>query len=86
MVLEQHKTAIQQFMDEVLSGWSPFFDTALKAPLPQPPSEEEEHKQGETASQWRGIVGLKLQIVKVRGSSSWFCRAFADMNFGRRLL
>ncbi|CDM31136.1 hypothetical protein DTO013E5_232 [Penicillium roqueforti] len=64
MVLEQHKTAIKQFMDEVLSGWSPFFDTALKAPLPQPPNEEEEHKQGEIASQWRGIVGLKLQVVK----------------------
>ncbi|OQE44240.1 hypothetical protein PENCOP_c002G01438 [Penicillium coprophilum] len=64
MVLEQHKTAIKQFMDEVLSGWSPFFDTTLKAPLPQPPSEEEEHKQGEIASQWRGIVGLKLQVVK----------------------
>ncbi|KAJ5782597.1 hypothetical protein N7457_004371 [Penicillium paradoxum] len=64
MVLEQHKDAIKQFMDEVLSGWSPFFDEALKAPLPQPPSEEEEHKQGEIASQWRGIVGLKLQIVK----------------------
>ncbi|KAJ5812847.1 Armadillo-like helical [Penicillium robsamsonii] len=64
MVLEQHKMAIKQFMDEVLSGWSPFFETALKAPLPQPPSEEEEHKQGEIASQWRGIVGLKLQVVK----------------------
>ncbi|KAI3283039.1 hypothetical protein CBS147309_1089 [Penicillium roqueforti] len=64
LVLEQHKTAIKQFMDEVLSGWSPFFDTALKAPLPQPPNEEEEHKQGEIASQWRGIVGLKLQVVK----------------------
>lgn len=81
MVLEQHKTAIKQFMDEVLSGWSPFFDTALKAPLPQPPNEEEERKQGEIASQWRGIVGLKLQVVKVCGASSWFCRAFADMVF-----
>ena len=65
MVLEQHKDAIKQFMDEVLSGWSPFFDVTLKAPLPQPPSEEEEHKQGEIASQWRGVVGLKLQVVKV---------------------
>ncbi|KAJ5561016.1 Armadillo-like helical [Penicillium sp. DV-2018c] len=64
MVLEQHKTAIKQFMDEVLSGWSPFFDTTLKAPLPQPPSEEEEHKSGEIASQWRGFIGLKLQVVK----------------------
>ncbi|CAG7957307.1 unnamed protein product [Penicillium salamii] len=64
MVLEQHKTAIKQFMDEVLGAWSPFFDVTLKTPLPQPPSAEEEHKQGEIASQWRGVVGLKLQVVK----------------------
>jgi hypothetical protein len=69
MVLEQHKTAIKQFMDEVLSGWSPFFDATLKAPLPQPPTEEEAHKQGDIASQWRGIVGLKVQVVKV--TSNW---------------
>jgi hypothetical protein len=68
MVLEQHKTAIKQFMDEVLSGWSPFFDATLKAPLPQPPTEEEAHKQGEIASLWRGTIGLKLQIVKVRSN------------------
>ncbi|KAJ5629355.1 Armadillo-like helical [Penicillium herquei] len=64
MVLEQHKVAIKQFVDEVLSGWSPFFVETLKAPLPQPPSEEEANKEGEVASQWRGIIGLKLQIVK----------------------
>jgi hypothetical protein len=65
MVLEQHKTAIKQFMDEVLSGWSPFLDATLKAPLPQAPSEEEAHKQGDVATQWRGVVGLKIQVVKV---------------------
>jgi hypothetical protein len=66
MVLEQHKTAIKQFMDELLSVWSPYFDATLKAPLPQPPTEEELHKQGDIASLWRGTIGLKLQIVKVR--------------------
>lgn len=65
MVFEQHKVAIKQFMDEVLRAWSPFFDATLKAPLPQPPSEEEEHKSGDIASQWRGVVALKLQVVKV---------------------
>ncbi|KAJ5587097.1 uncharacterized protein N7459_002862 [Penicillium hispanicum] len=64
MVLEQHKAAIKQFVDEVLSMWSPFFVETLKAPLPQPPSEEEANKEGEVPSQWRGILGLKLQIVK----------------------
>lgn len=65
MVLEQHKTAVKQFVDELLSGWSPFFVSALKAPLPPPPSEAEANKEGEIPSQWRGVVGLKIQIVKV---------------------
>ncbi|KAE8380151.1 armadillo-type protein [Aspergillus bertholletiae] len=64
MVLEQHKTAVKQFMDEVLGGWFPFFISTLKAPLPQAPTEEEESKEGEIPSQWRGIIGLKLQVVK----------------------
>lgn len=65
MVLEQHKAAVKQFVDELLSGWSPFFVSALKAPLPQPPNEAEANKEGEIPSQWRGVVGLKIQIVKV---------------------
>ncbi|KAJ5279154.1 hypothetical protein N7478_004526 [Penicillium angulare] len=64
MVLEQHKVAIKEFVDEVLTAWSPFFVESLKSPLPQPPGEEEANKEGEIASQWRGAVGLKLQIVK----------------------
>ncbi|EAW14445.1 putative importin beta-5 subunit [Aspergillus clavatus NRRL 1] len=64
MVLEQHKVAVKQFMDEVLSGWSPFFISTLKAPLPQAPIEQEESKEGEIPSQWRGAIGLKLQVVK----------------------
>ncbi|KAJ5656620.1 Armadillo-like helical [Penicillium longicatenatum] len=64
MVLEQHKVAIKQFVDELLGGWSPFFVETLKAPLPQQPSEEEANKGGEVPSQWRGTIGLKLQIVK----------------------
>lgn len=69
MVLEQHKQAIKQFVDEILGGWSPFFVATLEAPLPQAPSEEEMHKEGEIASQWRGIVGLKIQAVKVWNES-----------------
>ncbi|KAJ5893746.1 Armadillo-like helical [Penicillium taxi] len=64
MVMEQHKAAIKQFVDEVLSGWSPYFVETLKAPLPQPPTEEEYNKSGEVASQWRGVVALKMQVVK----------------------
>jgi hypothetical protein len=70
MVLEQHKSAVKQFMDEVLSGWSPFFISTLKAPLPQAPSEKEENKDGEVPSQWRGVIGLKLQVVKVHAPNN----------------
>lgn len=65
MILEQHKEAVKQFMDEVLGGWSPFFIATLQAGLPQVPSEEEEGKDAEIPSQWRGVIGLKLQVVKV---------------------
>ncbi|KAL5048158.1 hypothetical protein BDW71DRAFT_178032 [Aspergillus fruticulosus] len=64
MVLEQHKVAVKQFMDEVLGGWSPFFIETLKAPLPPAPAEQEESKDTEVPSQWRGVIGLKLQVVK----------------------
>ena len=66
MVLEQHRSAVKQFMDEILGQWSPFFITTLRAPLPQPPTEEEESKEGPVPSQWRGAIALKLQVVKVK--------------------
>lgn len=66
MVLEQHKQAIKSFVDEMLSVWSPYFVSTLEAPLPQPPSEEEANKTGDVATQWRGYVALKIQVVKVR--------------------
>ncbi|OKL64018.1 hypothetical protein UA08_00243 [Talaromyces atroroseus] len=64
MVLEQHKAAVKQFMDEALTGWSPFFLSVMKLPLPQRPTEEEESKESEIPSQWRGLIALKLQAVK----------------------
>ena len=69
MVLDQHRTAVKEFMDEILSQWSPFFIAILKTPLPQPPTEQEESKEGPVSSQWRGAISLKLQVVKV----SVFC-------------
>lgn len=69
MVLEQHKAAVKQFMDEALTGWSPFFLTVMKAPLPQRPSEEEEPKEAELPAQWRGAIALKLQAIKVETSN-----------------
>ncbi|PGH11722.1 hypothetical protein AJ80_06983 [Polytolypa hystricis UAMH7299] len=64
MVLEQHKVAVKLFMDEALNGWSPFFIATMKEPLPTMPSEEEESKDGPVPSTWRGVIALKLQVVK----------------------
>jgi hypothetical protein len=66
MVLEQHKVAVKAFMNEALAGWSPFFISVMKTPLPQPPAEAQESEESEGPTQWRGIIALKLQVVKVR--------------------
>ncbi|KAJ5246373.1 hypothetical protein N7468_001356 [Penicillium chermesinum] len=48
MVMEQHNVAIRQFVEEALTGWSP----------------DDESGNKELASQWRGILGLKIQVVR----------------------
>lgn len=65
MVIEQHKVAVKQFLDEALNGWSPFFLATMKEPLPAAPSEEEEAGDGPGPEEWRGLIALKLQVVKV---------------------
>lgn len=64
MVMEQHNAAIKQFVEEALTGWSPYFIETLQGPLPPPPGDEETTDK-ELASQWRGALGLKIQIVRV---------------------
>jgi len=65
MVMEDHKDAVKLFADEALSAWVPFFVQVLKSRLPEPPSEEEEDKRSDVAETYRGLVALKLQVVKV---------------------
>lgn len=62
MVMEDHKQAVKGFADETLSVWLPFFIEALKTKLPDAPSGDE---SSEAAEIWRGLVVLKLQVVKV---------------------
>lgn len=64
MVLEDHKAAVKSFAEEVLSGWIPFFIGALKAPLPDVPSDQIEDTESTVTEHYRGCVALKLQIVK----------------------
>jgi len=66
MVMQDHKVAVKSFLDEAMNGWMPFFIDVIKVVLPEPPSEEDETKEDGLASQWRGLIALKLQVVKVR--------------------
>jgi len=65
MVMEDHKAAVKAFADEALNAWSPFFIKIMKVPLPQTPKEEDEGKENGGAGEWRGLIALKLQVVKV---------------------
>ncbi|KAF2120900.1 armadillo-type protein [Lophiotrema nucula] len=65
MVMEDHKAAVKAFADEVLSQWIPFFVNIMKTRLPDPPTEQEENDDAQSAETYRSLVALKLQVVKV---------------------
>lgn len=65
MVLEDHKAEVKAFADEVLQEWIPFFTDIMKSRLPSPPTEQEENEDAPNAESYRGMVALKLQVVKV---------------------
>ena len=78
MVMEDHKAAVKAFADEALSAWTPFFIQVMKSRLPSPPSEDDENQDTGSAEAYRGLVALKLQVVKV------CCSTIMDLR--RRLL
>ncbi|KAF2638075.1 ARM repeat-containing protein [Massarina eburnea CBS 473.64] len=65
MVMEDHKAEIKRFADEVLQEWNPFFVVIMKTRLPDPPTEDEENEDTPNAETYRGLVALKLQVVKI---------------------
>ncbi|KAF2401277.1 ARM repeat-containing protein [Trichodelitschia bisporula] len=65
MIMADNKDTVKVFADEALSAWMPFFMEVIKTQLPPPPSEEEENSRSETAQTYRGLVALKLQVIKV---------------------
>jgi importin-9 len=67
MVMEDHKVAVKAFLDQALQGWMAFFTETLKSHLPEIPKEEEENQEDGPPAYWRGLVTLKLQVVKVGG-------------------
>lgn len=64
MVMEDHRAAVKGFAEETLNSWSPFFVSILKAPFPPAPSDDDEDDDSEGSEQYRGMVALKLQVVK----------------------
>ncbi|CAD0109611.1 unnamed protein product [Aureobasidium uvarum] len=64
MVMEDHKAAVKSFAEETLNNWYPFFLATLNMPVPPTPVEQEE-SQNPVAEEHRGILALKLQVVKV---------------------
>jgi importin-9 len=66
MVMEDHKAAVKAFADETLALWIPFFVQTMQFKLPAPPTQEDENQKTGVAEAYRGLVALKLQVVKVR--------------------
>lgn len=65
MVMEDHKATVKGFADEILKDWIPFFIVILKTRLPEPPSYQDEEAESSDAEAYKGLVALKLQVVKV---------------------
>jgi importin-9 len=67
MVKDEHGPEVKGFADEVLSAWSPFFMEVMKKALPPRPKGDDEgyeSSRDDGAEVWRGIIALKLQVVK----------------------
>lgn len=64
MMKGSHGVAVKGFADEALQAWFPFFGDVMKTPLPPAPTEEEEAKDGGAEEEWRGLIALKIQVLK----------------------
>jgi hypothetical protein len=67
MVKDEHGQDVRNFADEVLKAWLPFFLETMKTGLPPRPKADEqgyENSRGDQSDIWRGIIALKLQVVK----------------------
>jgi len=78
MIMEDHKASVKGFADEVLKEWLPFFIRVLKTKLSAPPSEQEEMDETPNAETYKGLIALKLQVVKVRSTSCCCATSNAD--------
>ncbi|KAH7095861.1 armadillo-type protein [Paraphoma chrysanthemicola] len=65
MILEDNKAVVKGFADGVLKQWIPFFINILKTRLPEPPSFQDDEADSSGAELYKGLVALKLQVVKI---------------------
>lgn len=68
----EHKSEVKAFAGEIMNQWAPFFIEVMKSKLPTPPTEDEENDDTENAETYKGLVALKLQVVKVCSQYSSF--------------
>ncbi|TAQ91656.1 hypothetical protein B7494_g113 [Chlorociboria aeruginascens] len=67
IVKDEHGGQVKVFADEAISAWSPFFLDIMKKPLPARPAggdEGYESARDDQSEAYRGLVALKLQVVK----------------------
>jgi hypothetical protein len=67
MVKDEHGQEVKGFAEEVIGAWSPFFMETLKQNLPLRPRSPDEGYESSTnqgADSWKGLITLKLQVVK----------------------
>lgn len=64
MVKDEHGTEVKAFADEVLQSWSPFFLQVMKLQFPARAQAAGEEGLDREPENWRGVVALKLQVVK----------------------
>lgn len=73
MILGDYKAMVKNFADEILREWIPFFVVILNTRLPEPPAESDEEAETASAETYKGLVALKLQVVKVRNPTTLSC-------------
>jgi hypothetical protein len=63
MVKDEHGQEVKGYAEEVIAAWSPFFMELLQHMLPPRPEDGEEDANA-GAHSWKGMITLKLQVVK----------------------
>lgn len=66
MVKDEHGPEVKAFADQAINAWLPFFLDIMKIILPPRQNLEGKNHEGQRRApeEWRGIIALKLQVVK----------------------